>query len=125
METIDLTQILLQAGISGLMALVIIAYWYFDSKKKRETLIIKDDDRKDDTDEVARELNDKQEVRLTKIETLYEEHCKVQSEALACIHNGLNSNTNAIKDLAKSLSDNTTAIAVLTAIINERIPKKQ
>lgn len=124
METIDLTQILLQAGISGLMAIVIIAYWYFDSKKKREALVIKDDEKKDGTDEMARELNSHQEVRLAKVETLYEEHCKVQTEALACIHNGLNTNANAIKDLAKAITDNSKEIAVLTAIINERIPKK-
>ena len=68
METgIDLTQILLQNGISSLFVVVIIAYLYFNSKKKAETLIVKDDERKEGTDEVARELNNTQEVCLAEM----------------------------------------------------------
>jgi hypothetical protein len=66
--------------------------------------------------------DDKNE-RLIKVETLFTEHCKVQGESFATVHNGLNSNANAIKDISNALQKNTEAIAVLTTMINERIPK--
>jgi hypothetical protein len=68
MPTIDLTQILLQNGISSLFVVVIIAYLYFQSKKKAETLVIKDEGRKEDTDKVARDLEYRDRLKLQRVE---------------------------------------------------------
>jgi ribonuclease HII len=65
---IDFLTILTQAGSAGIVGAMFIAYMYFDSKKKRETLVIKDTERKTDTDEVARQLNNEQEVCIAKME---------------------------------------------------------
>ena len=63
--------------------------------------------------------------KVIELSALFESSNKMQAEKDAIIHNGLNSNANAIKDLSKALADNTTSIAVLNATINERLPKKQ
>jgi hypothetical protein len=65
---IDITQILLQNGISALMVVVIFLILYFQNKKKADTLVIKDGERKEGTDEVARELNSQQEICMAKME---------------------------------------------------------
>ncbi len=90
----DIEQILIQAGSSGLIGLMFLAFLYFDSKKKRETLVIKDEDRKDDTDEVARELNHVQDIslgrideRLRIIETNHLPHLSAKLETLEGTNN--------------------------------------
>ena len=129
--TPDILSILANAGSAGIVGLMFIAYLYFDSKKKRQTLIIKDDERKDDTDHVSAELkreNYEEGKRIDRVDTLFEEHCKVQGETLSLIHNGLNSNAKAVLDLSKELSFFKTEvlkeITKLATIIEERIPKK-
>jgi len=62
---------------------------------------------------------------VIELSALFESSNKMQSEKDAIIHNGLNSNANAIKDIYSVLSQNTIAIKELQTIINERIPKKQ
>jgi len=62
--------------------------------------------------------------KLVEVSTLFGAHEKMQTETMATIHNGLNTNANAVKDISEALKKNTTAVAVLTAIINERIPSK-
>jgi hypothetical protein len=118
--------ILSQAGTAGIMGLIIIVYFYFKDKDEARKLIKKDNQRSNKTEEVAEDLREEnkiEEKRLIKVETLFEEHCKVQAESLACIHNGLNSNANAIKDLAKGLADNTKELAVLNKTIELKFPK--
>ena len=129
--TPDILSILANAGSAGIVGLMFIAYLYFDSKKKRQTLIIKDDERKDDTDHVSAELkreNYEEGKRIDRVDTLFEEHCKVQGETLSLIHNGLNSNAKAVLDLSKELSffktEVSKEITKLATIIEERIPKK-
>lgn len=58
-----------------------------------------------------------QDVKITRLETLYETHCKANEEAFATIHNGLNTNTRVIGEMTKELTR-------LTTIIEERIPKR-
>ena len=129
--TPDILSILANAGSAGIVGLMFIAYLYFDSKKKRQTLVIKDDQRKGDADHVAGELrreNYEEGKRIDRVDTLFEEHCKVQGETLALIHNGLNSNAKAVLDLSKELSmfktEVSKEITKLATIIEERIPKK-
>jgi len=125
MEQTVLT-ILSQAGTSGIVALIVIAYMYFDSKKKSQSLIVKDDQRSDKTEDVAFELkkeNEKENERLYRVEFMFQEHCKTQTEAFATIHNGLNTQANAIKDLSKILSENTKELAVINKTIELTIKK--
>lgn len=68
--------------------------------------------------------DERQDNKITQIDTLFQEHCKVQTEAFATVHNGLNTASNSIKDLTDKLAKNTEAIAVLSTIIQERIPKR-
>ena len=58
-----------------------------------------------------------QDVKITRLETLYETHCKANEEAFATIHNGLNSNTKVLSDLKNE-------VVKLATIIEERIQKK-
>lgn len=129
--TPDILSILANAGSAGIVGLMFLAYLYFDSKKKRQTLIIKDDERKSSADDVAGELkreNYEEGKRIDRVDTLFEEHCKVQGETLALIHNGLNSNAKAVLDISKELSAFKTEVSKeitkLATIIEERIPKK-
>ena len=128
---IDLATIFANAGSAGIVGAMFISYLYFDSKKKRQTLVIKDDERADGTKEVATELrqeNKAEDERLVRSEVMFTEHCKTQTETLAVIHNGLNTNAHAIdnirQEMAQFRTDVSTQLATLTTIINERIPKK-
>ena len=116
---VDIVQLVGNYGVVGIILYLFIKefFAYLNKTKVADTLKDANADKKHDTDEVAHKLDNTQEVRLGKLETLYEEHCKVQSETLATIHNGLNSN-------AKALVDNTKELVRLSTIIEERIPKK-
>jgi hypothetical protein len=75
---IDFTQILMNAGSAGLVAVLFLAFMWFDSKKKATTLVVKDDERKDDTDMVAekvRESDNKQEVEIALLKKEQENQC--------------------------------------------------
>lgn len=61
---------------------------------------------------------------IIELQAIFSGHEKLQTETMASIHNGLNSNANAIKDITNALNENTKQIAVLTAVIEERLPKK-
>lgn len=62
--------------------------------------------------------------KVIELSALFESASKMQAEKDAIIHNGLNTNANAIKDVSKALEQNTLTIAKLSTIIDERIPKK-
>lgn len=63
-------------------------------------------------------------AQIITLSALFKAHEDGQKEAFAVVHNGLNSNAKSIENLRMALEENTKAIAVLTAVINERIPKK-
>lgn len=120
-----LLQYLQLGATGGLFAFFI--FQYFQTVKKAQTLVIKDDQRSGKTDDVAETLkqeNTKENERLAVIETLFREHCSVQAESFATIHNGLNTQANAIKDLVKAVQDLKIEVSNLGVLFNERVPKK-
>ena len=63
--------------------------------------------------------------QVISLSALFEAAEKGRTEKDAIIHNGLNTNANAVKELASELNKNTIAIEKIATIIDERIPRKQ
>ena len=64
----EIINFLLDIGKQSILAVVVIAYLWITNKNKADKLVVKDGERKTDTDEVARQLNNEQEVCLAKME---------------------------------------------------------
>ena len=120
----DILTILTQAGSSGIVGLMFIAYLYFNSKKKADTLVIKDDDRNHDTDEVAQKLEHQDQVQIAVLTSLMNSHFKSNEESFSTTHNGLHSLELKIDEQNKTITDLVTSIAVLKNCLEERLPKK-
>jgi hypothetical protein len=64
------------------------------------------------------------EKEIITLQILFQQHEKMQAETMGVIHNGLNTNGNAIKDVANALHELDKTVATLRATIEERIPQK-
>lgn len=121
----EIYTILANAGSAAIVGLMFMVYLYYDSKKKSQTLVIKDDERKEGTDEVARELNNKQELDIQLIGQLLNTHLKSNEESFGVIHNGMNTMNGCMKEYNEKLNLLNIAIEKLSTIIEERIPCKK
>jgi hypothetical protein len=115
-------QQILQLGATAVVAIVA-----FKVIEKAISEVMKTLRKKDESEQKRDEIALKHPLcaEIISLSALFKSHEEVQKETFATIHNGLNTNAGAIKEIAYALGENTKAIAVLTAIINERIPKKQ
>lgn len=108
-------------------ATAVVAVVAFKAIEKAIQEVMKTLRKKDEIEEKRDAISQRQHPlcpEIISLSALFKSHEEVQKESFATIHNGLNTNANAIKDITSALARNTTAIEVLTAIINERIPKK-
>lgn len=120
----EIYTILANAGSAAIVGLMFIVYLYYDSKKKSQTLIIKDNERKDGTDEVARELNSKQETDIQLIGQLLNLHLKSNEESFSVVHNGLNTMNGCMEEYNERLNSLNITVEKLITRIEERMPKK-
>lgn len=120
----EIYTILANAGSAAIVGVMFIVYLYYDSKKKSQTLVIKDDERKEGTDEVARELNSKQELDIQLIGQLLNTHLKSNEESFGAVHNGLNTMNGCMKEYNDKLNSINITLEKLVTKIDERMPKK-
>ena len=118
-ENVDLSNLDPVVAVALLIVVLVIAgmkfvEWISPQKNKEKNGVLK--------------LHESPCGPLIQITTMFDSFAKAQTETMANIHNGLNSNARAVKEIETRFGDEMTAmgkeITRLATIIEERIPKK-